>query len=161
MAKKFSNLLLTPDSYTLTERLSQQPLTKRFYCHLIIPKHYKAISLNIYIFSLSSISGKNTGFMKITKQQILTIHTLCVSASLHEINSYQYSTRKTNNIEETPSGSNDSLIAKNLQKEQYIGIAILLVGLITIIGFFSRRFEYALIFALTITMILMVFFLTV
>ena len=99
--------------------------------------------------------------MKITKQQILTIHTLCVSASLHEINSYQYSTRKTNNIEETPSGSDDSLIAKNLQKEQYIGIAILLVGLITIIGFFSRRFEYALIFALTITMILMVFFLTV
>ncbi|MBA4455428.1 hypothetical protein [Cylindrospermopsis raciborskii] len=26
MAKKFSNLLLTPDSYALTERLSQQPL---------------------------------------------------------------------------------------------------------------------------------------
>jgi hypothetical protein len=26
MAKKFSNLLLTPDSYNLTERLSQQPL---------------------------------------------------------------------------------------------------------------------------------------
>ncbi|MFM6108629.1 MAG: hypothetical protein ACKPEO_26170 [Sphaerospermopsis kisseleviana] len=26
MAKKFSNLLLTPDSYAITERLSQQPL---------------------------------------------------------------------------------------------------------------------------------------
>ncbi|MFM6068303.1 MAG: hypothetical protein ACKPBB_16230 [Sphaerospermopsis kisseleviana] len=26
MAKKFSNLLLTPDSYALTERLSQQTL---------------------------------------------------------------------------------------------------------------------------------------
>ncbi|MFM6115950.1 MAG: hypothetical protein ACKPEO_18865, partial [Sphaerospermopsis kisseleviana] len=33
MAKKFSNLLLTPDSYALTERLSQQPLfnlTKKY-----------------------------------------------------------------------------------------------------------------------------------
>ncbi|QYX34064.1 hypothetical protein K2F26_03140 [Sphaerospermopsis torques-reginae ITEP-024] len=77
------------------------------------------------------------------------------------MNSYQYSTPKTNNIEETPSRTDDSLIAKNLQKEQYIGIAILLVGLITIIGFFSRRFEYALIFALTISMILIVFFITV
>lgn len=99
--------------------------------------------------------------MKITKQQILPILTLCFSASLREINSDQYSTPKTNNIEETPSRPDDSLIAKNLQKEQYIGIAILLVGLITIIGFFSRRFEYALIFALTISMILIVFFITV
>jgi hypothetical protein len=27
-AKKFSNLLLTPDSYALMKRLSQQPLSK-------------------------------------------------------------------------------------------------------------------------------------
>lgn len=99
--------------------------------------------------------------MKITKQQTFPSLTLCVSASLRDINSYQYLTPKNNNLEETPSRPHDSLIAKGWQKEQYIGIAILLVGLITIIGFFSRRFEYALIFALTLSVILIVFFLTV
>jgi hypothetical protein len=55
----------------------------------------------------------------------------------------------------------DSLIAKGWQREQYIGITILLIGVILIIGFFSRRFEYALIFALTFSMILIVFLLSV
>lgn len=114
--------------------------------------------------------------MKITKQQIVPIYTLwvfdlrtlCTNRETNsnkrpvvgEINSSQYSTPKTNNIKETPSRY-DSLIAQGLQKEQYIGIGILLVGLITIIGFFSRRFEYALIFALTISIILIVLLLII
>ncbi|HLO86308.1 MAG TPA: hypothetical protein VK203_15115 [Nostocaceae cyanobacterium] len=53
----------------------------------------------------------------------------------------------------------DALIAKNLQREQYIGIAILLLSLIAVIGFFSRRFEYALIFALSLSLLLIVLFL--
>ena len=99
--------------------------------------------------------------MKITKHQTFTSLTLCVSAPLREKNSDKQISLKKNNLEENPSQPDDSLIAKGWQKEQYIGIAILLVGLITIIGFFSRRFEYALIFALTLSVILIVVFLTV
>jgi hypothetical protein len=78
-----------------------------------------------------------------------------------EVNNNQYLGTELKNIEKTPSQPHDSLIARFWQKEQYVGIAILLFGLIAIIGFFSRRFEYALIFALTLSVILIVFFLTV
>lgn len=67
-------------------------------------------------------------------------------------------------IQEVPANkavSKDSLIAKGWQREQYVGIAILFVGLIAVVGFFSRRFEYALVFAITLSIILIVFFLTV
>ncbi|AFZ26221.1 hypothetical protein Cylst_4116 [Cylindrospermum stagnale PCC 7417] len=66
-------------------------------------------------------------------------------------------------IQEVPANgavSNDSLIAKGWQREQYVGIAILFAGLIAVIGFFSRRFEYALVFAISLSIILIVFFLT-
>jgi hypothetical protein len=56
---------------------------------------------------------------------------------------------------------NDSLIAKGWQKEQYIGVAILFVGLIAAIGFISRRFEYALVFAISLSIILIIFFVIV
>ncbi|WP_237741474.1 hypothetical protein [Anabaena sp. PCC 7108] len=68
------------------------------------------------------------------------------------------------NIQATPSKSTpppDILIARGWQKEQYVGIAILLLGLIAAIGFINRRFEYALIFALTLSVILIFFFITV
>lgn len=73
---------------------------------------------------------------------------------------------KTKNIQvqETPAQSSppqDSLIARGLQREQYVGISILLLGLIAVVGFLNRRFEYALIFALTLSVILIVFFLNV
>ncbi|MGM3307178.1 hypothetical protein ACSQ6I_14600 [Anabaena sp. WFMT] len=74
-------------------------------------------------------------------------------------------TKSTNkNIQEIPSEQTpgkDLLIARGLQKEQYIGITILFICLIALIGFFSRRVEYALIFALTLSIILIVFFLSV
>ncbi len=55
----------------------------------------------------------------------------------------------------------DSLIATGWQREQYIGIAILFISLIAAIGFFSRRFEYALLFALALSIALMVLLLNV
>lgn len=67
-------------------------------------------------------------------------------------------------IQEVPANgvvSKDSLIAKGWQREQYVGIAILFVGLIAVVGVFSRRFEYALVFAIVLSIILIVFFLTV
>ncbi|MBD2386873.1 hypothetical protein [Cylindrospermum sp. FACHB-282] len=67
-------------------------------------------------------------------------------------------------IQEIPANgavTKDSLIAKGLQKEQYFGIALLFAGLIAVVGFFSRRFEYALVFAIALSIILIVFFLTV
>jgi hypothetical protein len=51
--------------------------------------------------------------------------------------------------------SSDPLIAKSLQREQYIGITILLIGSVAAIGFFSRRFEEALIFAIVLSLVLM------
>ncbi|MDZ8189704.1 MAG: hypothetical protein RMX96_33315 [Nostoc sp. ChiSLP02] len=66
-------------------------------------------------------------------------------------------------IQETPvPGKNqDPLIAHGLQKEQYIGIAGLAIALVAAVGFFSRRFEYAIIFALFLTTIFIAFFLLV
>lgn len=55
----------------------------------------------------------------------------------------------------------DSLINQGWQREQYIGIAVLLASLIVLVGFFSRRFEYALLFAFALSVILIIFFLTV
>ena len=65
-------------------------------------------------------------------------------------------------IQETPppGTQNDPLIAKGLQKEQYIGIVGLAIALIAVIGFFSRRVEYAVLFAIIFSVILIVFFLT-
>ncbi|WP_414574626.1 hypothetical protein [Anabaena sp. CCY 9402-a] len=63
--------------------------------------------------------------------------------------------------ENSTPGNNDSLIAKGWQREQYIGIAILFISLIAAIGFFSRRFEYALLFALALSIALMILLLNV
>lgn len=57
--------------------------------------------------------------------------------------------------------SQDPLIAKGWQREQYIGMSILLITLIAAVGFFSRRLEYALIFAFALSLVLIVFLLTV
>ncbi|MDB9306519.1 MULTISPECIES: hypothetical protein [Cyanophyceae] len=63
-------------------------------------------------------------------------------------------------IEEIPATEptqQDSLIAKGWQREQYIGIAILFITLIAAVGYLSRRLEYALLFAFTLSIILIVF----
>lgn len=66
-------------------------------------------------------------------------------------------------IRETPPpGINkDPLIARNLQKEQYIGILGLAIALIAAVGVFSRRVEYAIGFAIILSAILIAFFLFV
>ncbi|MEA5616682.1 hypothetical protein VB711_02340 [Cronbergia sp. UHCC 0137] len=71
---------------------------------------------------------------------------------------------KNNNFQKNstePTDPPNTLINRNWQKEDYIGLSILLFSLIAAISFFSRRFEYALIFALTLSIILIAFFLTV
>ncbi|MBH8553385.1 hypothetical protein I8751_13575 [Nostocaceae cyanobacterium CENA357] len=72
--------------------------------------------------------------------------------------------RSPDTIEEIPAPSPtppDPLIARGLQREQYLGIAILAVSLIAAVGYFSRRFEYALLFAFALSIVLIVFFLTI
>ncbi|MEH1968140.1 hypothetical protein [Nostoc sp.] len=64
-------------------------------------------------------------------------------------------------IQETPSPSTDPLIDRGLQKEQYFGIIGLAIALIAAIGFFSRRVEYAIGFAIVLSAILIAFFLFV
>ena len=66
-------------------------------------------------------------------------------------------------IQEMPSsGSNqDPLIAKGLQKGQYIGIIGLAIALVAAVGFFSRRVEYAIVFAIVLSVILITFFLLI
>lgn len=54
----------------------------------------------------------------------------------------------------------DPLIDRGLQDWQYIGIVAFAIGAIAIVGFFSRRIEYALLFALALSVVLIVFFLT-
>lgn len=55
--------------------------------------------------------------------------------------------------------SQDSLIIpKKLQSEEYIFVAILLVGIIAIIGLINRRVENAMLFALFISGIIIVLF---
>lgn len=73
----------------------------------------------------------------------------------------EFSTQRT--IQETPvpaTTQNDPLIAKGLQRGQYVGIFALAIGLIAAVGFFSRRVEYALLFAAVLSIILIVFFFT-
>ncbi|MBD2592919.1 hypothetical protein H6G74_01080 [Nostoc spongiaeforme FACHB-130] len=64
-------------------------------------------------------------------------------------------------IQETPPpGINqDPLIAKNLQKGQYVGILGLAIALVAAVGFFSRRVEYAIMFAIALSAVLITFFL--
>ncbi|MBH8571698.1 hypothetical protein I8752_01375 [Nostocaceae cyanobacterium CENA369] len=66
-------------------------------------------------------------------------------------------------VQETPPpGTNqDPLIAHSLQKEQYIGIFGLAIALIAAVGFFSRRVEYAIIFAIVLSAVIIAFFLLV
>ncbi|MCG6137017.1 MAG: hypothetical protein MET45_20670 [Nostoc sp. LLA-1] len=62
---------------------------------------------------------------------------------------------------DTPSpNSPDPLIAKGWEREQYVGITILFISLIAAVGYLSRRLGYALLFAVTLSIILVVFFLT-
>lgn len=66
-------------------------------------------------------------------------------------------------IQENPSYDTtrkDPLIARDLEQWQYIGILVLAVGTIAIVGFFSRRVEYALLFATALSVVLIIFFLT-
>ncbi|MFN6569691.1 hypothetical protein A6770_20345 [Nostoc minutum NIES-26] len=55
----------------------------------------------------------------------------------------------------------DPLIAHNLQKEQYVGIIALAIALVAAVGFFSRRVEYAIVFAVILSAILIAFFLLI
>jgi hypothetical protein len=74
------------------------------------------------------------------------------------------SQRSPGTIEEIPAPRptpQDPLIARGWQREQYVGIAIVVVSLIAAVGYFSRRFEYALLFAFALSIVLIVFFLTI
>ncbi|MDF5710145.1 MAG: hypothetical protein PUP90_21370 [Nostoc sp. S4] len=66
-------------------------------------------------------------------------------------------------IQETPPpGTNrDPLIAHSLQKEQYVGIIGLAIALVAAVGFFSRRVEYAIVFAIILSGIMIAFFIFV
>ncbi|MEH1835323.1 MAG: hypothetical protein V7L29_25540 [Nostoc sp.] len=61
-------------------------------------------------------------------------------------------------IQETPVPEKDPLIAHNLQKGQYVGIVGLAIALIAAVGFFSRRVEYAIAFAVILSILLIAFF---
>ena len=61
--------------------------------------------------------------------------------------------------QETPPPGKDPLIAYRLQKEQYIGITALAIALVVAVGFISRRVEYAILFAVVLSAILITFFL--
>jgi hypothetical protein len=60
-----------------------------------------------------------------------------------------------------PLSGKDPLIAHGLQVWQYIGITILAIAAIAAVGFFSRKVEYAIFFAVGLSIALIVFFLTV
>jgi len=64
-------------------------------------------------------------------------------------------------IQETPPPNinQDPLIARNLEKGQYVGIIGLAIALIAAVGLFSRRVEYAIVFAIALSGILIAFFL--
>lgn len=55
----------------------------------------------------------------------------------------------------------DPLIAHNLQKGQYVGIIGLAIALIAAVGFFSRRVEYAIAFAVFLSLLLIAFFILI
>ena len=67
---------------------------------------------------------------------------------------------ETQHPPEVPPGK-DPLIAHGLQVWQYIGIVVLAVAAIAAVGFFSRKVEYAIFFAVGLSIALIVFFLTV
>ncbi|MBE9007142.1 hypothetical protein IQ259_19240 [Fortiea sp. LEGE XX443] len=72
--------------------------------------------------------------------------------------------RSQRTVEQIPTPdptTRDPLIPKVWQREQYIGIFILFISLIAAVGLFSRRFEYALLFALSLSVVLIIFFLSV
>jgi hypothetical protein len=68
--------------------------------------------------------------------------------------------RTIQEVPTTQKPNNETLVAKGWQRQQYIGIAILFFSVIAAVGFFSRRFEYALIFAFFLSLVLILFFLT-
>jgi len=77
---------------------------------------------------------------------------------------FQAPERLVGTIQENPSvdtTQEDPLINRDLQHAQYIGIFAIAVGLTAMVGFFSRRFEHALLFATALSVVLIVFFLTV
>ncbi|MGF2035728.1 MAG: hypothetical protein RMZ43_010505 [Nostoc sp. CmiVER01] len=64
-------------------------------------------------------------------------------------------------VQGTPAPAQDPLIARGLQKEQYAGIIGLAIALIAAVGFFSRRVEYAIAFALFLSVFLIALFIFV
>jgi VIT1/CCC1 family predicted Fe2+/Mn2+ transporter len=55
----------------------------------------------------------------------------------------------------------DPLIARSWQRVQYVGITMLLLSFIAVIGFFSHKAEYALIFSLVLSSVLIFVILTI
>lgn len=67
-------------------------------------------------------------------------------------------------IQENPSfdkTQKDPLIARGLEQWQYIGIVAIAIAAVALVRFFSRRVEHALLFAIALSVVLIVFFLTV
>jgi hypothetical protein len=64
----------------------------------------------------------------------------------------------------TPDGNGnalnqDSLIAKGWETTDYVGVILLVLSLVVLVGIVSRRIEYAIIFALMLSLLIIVFFL--
>ena len=53
----------------------------------------------------------------------------------------------------------DTLIARGLEKEQYIGIVTLAIAIIAAVSVISRRIEYALVVAFVLSFVLIALFL--
>lgn len=53
---------------------------------------------------------------------------------------------------------NNNLVNSGSQNLVYIGVFLLAISLVIVIGIFSKKIEYALIFAATLTVILVAFF---
>ncbi|TRU47860.1 MAG: hypothetical protein EWV91_10230 [Microcystis aeruginosa Ma_QC_Ca_00000000_S207] len=53
---------------------------------------------------------------------------------------------------------NNNLVNSGTQYLVYIGVFLLAISLVIVIGIFSKKIEYALIFAATLTVILIAFF---
>jgi hypothetical protein len=53
---------------------------------------------------------------------------------------------------------NNNLVNSGTQDLVYIGVFLLAISLVIVIGIFSKKIEYALIFAATLTVILVAFF---
>ena len=64
-------------------------------------------------------------------------------------------------VQETPAPGKDPLIARGLQKEQYVAIGVLAVILVAAVGFFSRRVEYAIMFAFALSLVFIAFILLI